>query len=146
MDQEGSFSGTGRFFNTSNQPPLILTRVQVAFAPMCPLQLYKVTLYLQESKMYLCPLSIVSQIHSIDLLILLVTHLCHPFRWTLHNCLQNLLMNRRHLLQDIILLHLKLLQEASQAPSDQGPICKSGRPPRNRRAPKRYNADKCVLK
>ena len=31
-----------------------------------------------------------------------------------------------------------------QAPSNQEPICESGRPPRNRRAPKRYNADKGV--
>ena len=43
--------------------------MQVALAPMCPLKLHKVTLHLQESKTYLCPLSIVSQILLIDLLI-----------------------------------------------------------------------------
>ena len=50
----------------------------------------------------------------IDLLILPVSHLCHPLRWTLHNCLQNSLMNCHLLLHDIILLHLKLLQKAKK--------------------------------
>ena len=63
---------------------------------------------------YLCPLSNVPQILLMDLLILPVSHLCHPLRWTLHNCLQNSLMNRHLLLQDIILLHLKLLQKAKK--------------------------------
>ena len=61
-------------------------------------------------------------------------------------------MNRHHLPEDFFLLHLALLQKAKkvkhQAPKGlfvslevyQVTNCEPGGPPRNSRAPKRYNA------